>query len=102
MTQDQVLLLLKLLEKIADRQFTITQATDWPLIVVFASIMVSMVVFFRQDLKRQFDDIKEIIKTTKNEDEKQHDLIWAEIRSCQEECCPRWLKFQQAIKAKEG
>lgn len=43
MTPDQIAQLLKLLEKIADRQFTITQASDWPILLFATGIGMAMI-----------------------------------------------------------
>jgi len=92
-TQEQISMLLRLLERIADRPFTITQATDWQMLYILlgmvASILMVSVGLFWRDVGRKFGDMKETLKEFKANDEKCHDMIWSAMRDCQADCCPR-------------
>jgi len=103
LTQDQISMLLRLLERIADRPFTITQATDWQMLYVLLGMTVTMLViaggFFWRDVIAKFKDIKESIKEIKCDDMKAHESIktdyttdintlWAAMKDCQSDCCP--------------
>jgi hypothetical protein len=79
MTPEQITQLLKLLERIADRPFTITQATDWQMLYVLlgmiASSLVIAVGLFWRDVLNKFKDIKESLKELKVDDIKAHDTL---------------------------
>lgn len=100
MTQEQISQILRLLEQIANRPFTITQATDWPMVVVFFGIFGIAIGLFWRDVGMRIDAVKEKINEFKNDDCRAHDLIkaefekadgiiWAAMRDCQADCCPR-------------
>lgn len=100
MTPEQISLLLKLLERIADRPFTITQATDWPMVVVFFGVFGVAIGLFWRDVGNRFDSMKESLREFKSDDCKAHDAIkaecdkanealWKEIERCQAACCPQ-------------
>lgn len=88
MNPEQFSQLLKLLEKIADRPFTITQATDWPMVYVFLGMFVAAMGLFWRDVGRKFDEMKLALKDYKIDDEKNHDMIWKAMQDCQKDCCP--------------
>ena len=99
MTPEQIIQLLRLLERIADRQFTITQATDWPMVYVLVTILVVAMGLFQRDIGKRFEGIRDLIKEFKINDEKSHDTIRAEfekadeairesMKDCQSFCCP--------------
>lgn len=95
-TTEQFALLLKLLEKIADRQqpqYTITGAQDWPILVLLGGIIVGMVAFMWTDLRATIKDGKKEWKNdlVRHEDEntRQFDYVWDAIRDCQGDCCDR-------------
>lgn len=89
MTPEQFGQLLRFLEKIADRQFTITQATDWPMLYVFMGMFIIIVGLFWRDLGRRFDLLSCALKDFKADDNKAHDSIWQAMSDCQADCCPR-------------
>jgi hypothetical protein len=103
MTSEQIAQLLKLIERIADRPFTITQATDWPMVVVFFGIFSLAIGLFWRDVGLRIDSIKEIVKEFKVIDCKEHEtlkkefergdqLIWDAMKDCQADCCPRGVR----------
>lgn len=87
MTPDQIAQLLKLLEKIADRQFTITQASDWPILLFATGIGVAMIGFMWRDLGKKFDQHAGTLQEHKSDNLREHDKIWSAIRDCQDDCC---------------
>lgn len=104
MNPDQVQLLLQHLGKIADniagRPYTITQAADWPILVVVGGGLVALIAVMWHDLKGTMRDGKEEMKGIraewkgdllqhKEENEKSLDLLWQAHRDCQADCCPR-------------
>ena len=66
MTPDQISLLLNLLERIAARPFTITQATDWQMLYVLlgfvCGILVLAVGLFWRDVSAKFKEMKKDMK----------------------------------------
>ena len=92
MTPEQIAILLRLLEKIADRPFTITQATDWSmlavLITVLGGILVAATGFFWRDVGRKFDKIECSLKESRVEDIREHSDLWTAYEKCKEVCCP--------------
>jgi len=114
MNSEQFALIAKLLERIADRPFTITQATDWQMLYVMlgmvASGLLMAVGFFWRDVTCKFRDMSAALKEFKVDDCKAHetlkddfskanDTIWTAIKDCQSDCCPpqteerRWMKL---------
>jgi len=83
MTAEQFSQLMRLIEKIADRQFTITQATDWQMLVALFGVLVVLIGLLWRDIGSKIRDIRA-------EDCKAHDTIWAAMKDCQDDCCPRW------------
>ena len=100
MTSEQIAQLLKLIERIADRPFTITQAADWPMVVIFLTVFCACIGLFWRDVGMRIDAVKEIVKETKATDCREHEalkkefergdqLIWDAMKDCQADCCPR-------------
>lgn len=99
MSPEQIAQLLRLLERIADRPFTITQATDWPMVYVFMGVFIAAMGLFWRDVGLKFADMKSALKDFKGDDEKAHanikieyekadELIWKAMKDCQGDCCP--------------
>ena len=92
MTPEQIAILLRLLEKIADRPFTITQATDWSMLAVLISVLGGILVvatgFFWRDVGKKFEQMERMLKESKIEDTMEHSEIWTAYEKCQERCCP--------------
>lgn len=84
MTAEQIAQLLKLLEKIADRPFTITQASDWPLFVFLSVIGMGMVGFMWRDIGKKLDGA---LSESKSDNIREHDKLWSALRDCQDDCC---------------
>jgi hypothetical protein len=80
-TPEQINQLLILLTKIADRQYTITGSTDWPILAFMAGGFFVLIGVMWADLR---SDRKERME----ENEKDHDKIWNAMRDCKEDCCP--------------
>lgn len=88
MTDQQFIQLIALLEKVINKQFTITGAADWPLLVVLggliATLVSTLVCLMWRDLKGSISslkmDFKEELKAYKEDNDKSHDIIWAEIK----------------------
>lgn len=88
MTPDQFKELLQVLERIASKQYTITGAADWPILLVLGGLLVSVLGFMWHDLRGQ-------LKDHKDDNEKDIDLLWDQQRRCQEACCPRHSHQQE-------
>ncbi len=114
MTPEQIDILLKSMDRIASRQFVLTQATDWVMLEILGGVFLTLAVlavgFFWRDVGKKFessgiifskgiDDIKQMIRDFKSEDNKAHESIKAEfekaddiihriIKDCQKDCCP--------------
>ncbi|MDD3814445.1 MAG: hypothetical protein PHZ02_07340 [Desulfocapsaceae bacterium] len=96
MNTDQFNQLLLLLGKIADKQYTITGATDWPMVYVLGGIFVivfgGMWVDLRGTIKNNKDEWKSALIAHEQAEEKQFDHVWRSQRDCQSDCCPPRLK----------
>lgn len=91
MTAEQIAQLLRLLEKIADRPFTITQASDWPLFVFLSAIGLGMLGFMWRDIGKKLDCSAAAIGLSLSEHKadnlREHDKLWNALRDCQDDCC---------------
>lgn len=87
MTPDQFTQLLTLLEKIASRQYTITGASDWPILLVIGGITLALI-------GAMWTDLRNNIKEQKTENKEERTLIWRAMKDCQDDCCPRSKKDQ--------
>ncbi len=85
--------LLEAIERIADQQYTITGAADWPIAAFIVGAMATLLCFMWRDLRSAIRDNREAgkddVSALKAENSKAHDDIWAEIHNCQNDCCPR-------------
>ena len=82
MTPEQFTQLLALIDKIANHQFTIAGAADWPILATLGSGFFIVLAFMWRDLKAT---IKEGKSEWKGETEK----LWQAMSDCQHDCCPR-------------
>jgi hypothetical protein len=86
MNPDQTRMLLEALDKIASamqgQAYTITGASDWPILATVGGALVVVLGFMWRDLRS-------VIKEVKTEGRSGDDLIWAALRDCQNDCCPR-------------
>ena len=91
MTPDQVAQLLNLLEKIAGRSFTITQASDWPLFVFLSAIGFALLGLMWRDLGQKLTSgmaaADRSMDAHKADNVREYDKIWSALRDCQEDCC---------------
>lgn len=91
MTAEQIAQLFKLLEKIADRPFTITQASDWPLFVFLSAIGFGLLSFMWRDISKKLEgsatSIGSALAEHKADNIREHDKIWSALRDCQDDCC---------------
>lgn len=96
MTPEQFARLLDLIEKVADRQYTITGAADWQILVIIGGILVTLLGFMWVDLrttiKEHRGEWRVEMDKHKAESEKAIDQVWDAIHSCQSDCCPREKK----------
>jgi hypothetical protein len=85
--------LLDLLEDLSTRQWTLTSATDWPLLIVIGSLLVGVLVFIWADLKATIrehrGEWREELDRHKVESERAVAQVWTAIKDCQSDCCPR-------------
>jgi len=92
MTAEQFGQLMKLIDKIASNQFTITGAADWPILVVIGGILLTMLMTMWIDLKGSIKEHRgewrESLKEHQAEDEKEIQLLWDAMKDCKRECCP--------------
>lgn len=78
LTQEQFQQLLIVLRQIADKQFTITQAADWPMLVAMGGMLAVLLGCMWMDLRGRF---------TAND--REHDKLWQSQSDCQADCCSR-------------
>lgn len=108
MNQQQIDQLLALLSEIAksistQREYTLTGAADWPMLVIlfgfFGALLMAAGSFAWLDIRSKIDcafsastkvaeDSKGELKEYKTEVQREIDGIWHEIERCQSECCP--------------
>lgn len=93
MTPEQFQKLLELIERLISKQYTITGAADWPIIVVLGGGLVALIVYMWIDLrsvvKDNRADWRSELAEHKQANEKEFDLLWKAQHDCQSECCPR-------------
>lgn len=93
MTQEQFEKIMAILIKLTDRQYAITAASDWPILVVVGGLLIAAIgimwVDLRSTIKDGREEWREELKEAKSDNEKGHDLIWDAMRDCQKDCCPR-------------
>lgn len=96
MTPEQFAQLMALLEKLADRQYTITGAADWEILIIVMGVLASLVGFMWMDLRTTIKDNRgewrEELDRHKHESEKAVEQVWTAIKDCQGDCCPREKK----------
>lgn len=95
MTPAQFEELLNLLHDLAAKntQYTITGASDWPMLMVLGGILAGLIGFMWVDLRSKLTDHKvdfgKELDAIKAENKEGHDILWNAMRDCQNECCPR-------------
>jgi len=93
MTAEQWAQLLNLLGKIAERQYTLTQASDWPILATMGGVIAALIAFMWVDLRGSMKDGKSEWRQALAEhtatDRAEHEKMWQSQRDCQADCCPR-------------
>lgn len=89
MTPDQISKALVLLEKIADRPYTITGAADWPILLAMCGVVAFMLLLNIGVVRMMWADIKASMREDKAQNSADHQTIWAALNDCQDDCCPR-------------
>lgn len=84
MTPDQFQQLLLVLQKIADKPYTLTGAADWPMLMALGAMISALIGAMWIDLRGQ---------SKENKDE--HRSLWRAMSDCQEDCCPRGQRGQK-------
>lgn len=78
MAPEQFQQLLVVLQKIADKPYTLTGAADWPMLMAMGGMVSALVLLMWCDLRGQM-----------GENKKEHARIWQAQADCQDDCCPR-------------
>jgi len=96
MTPDQFAQLMDLLEKMVSKQYTLTGAADWEILVILGGMLAAAIAAMWVDLKGTIKDNRgelrdELMKHMVN-DERDHEKIWMAMKDCQSDCCPREKK----------
>ena len=100
MTTEQFTSLIGILKQLADQQYTITGAADWPILLMMCGVLGTLMLTIGGMVAYMWKDIKATIKENRSEwrveldkeeieRKRQDDMIWSHIRECQEDCCPR-------------
>ena len=84
---------MEVLKKLADKQYTISGAADWDMLLAIGGLLMLAIAAMWADLRSKLteqrnmatSDIHEFKATNKGE----HDTIWEAMRACQDDCCPR-------------
>ena len=96
MTPDQFARLLDLLEKMAAHQYTLTNASDWPLLVWMGGFLITALAAMWIDLKATIKEHRSEWRVEldkhKLESEKAVEQVWTAMKDCQGDCCPREKK----------
>lgn len=102
MTPDQIAKLLEVLERIASRQYTLTGASDWPILMAVGGVLVALIGLMWSDLRSSIKeyrtDWKSELAVHKRESKEELDLVWSALRDCQNDCCPRGAASRGAWK----
>lgn len=78
MTPEQFKELLIVLRSMAEKNYTLTQAADWPMLAFLLGVIGVLIALMWADLKRTLRDNQE-----------EHKLLWKSLGDCQDDCCPR-------------
>lgn len=86
LTPEQFAQLLQVLKAIAEKQqYSLTGASDWPMLVFLVGIILAMIGLMWRDLGSRISrDISEVKTEQRN--------IWSAMKDCQDDCCPRGKK----------
>ena len=93
MTAEQFSQLLSVLKQLADKQYTISGATDWPMLLAVGALLMAAVAAMWADLRSKLTEHRgmavEALQELKTSNNEEHNKIWAAMRDCQDDCCPR-------------
>ena len=84
MSPEQVQQIIAALKDIASgpKGYTLTGAADWPLLVIVGAGLVVL-------LGMMWADLRANIKDNRTEWKSEVNTIWAAMKDCQDDCCPR-------------
>lgn len=85
MNPDQFKDLITVLREIADKQYSLTGASDWPMLVFLVGIIIALIALMWRDLGAK-------ISGDKADNKADHEKIWSAMKDCQDDCCPRGKK----------
>lgn len=92
MNPEQISQLLNLLERIAARNYTLTGAADWPILVAVGGLLIGIIGMMWADLRTSIKESRrewqEAMKEHRVENEKNSNILWEALRHCQDDCCP--------------
>lgn len=93
MTHEQFIQLLAVLKQLAEKPYTISGASDWPMLITIGGLLMLVIAAMWADLRSKLTDHRALssaeLKEFKGVNEKEHDIIWEAMRACQDDCCPR-------------
>lgn len=81
MSPEQFNIFMSLLERLANRSYTLTDAADWPVLIVVGTALVGLICFMWLDLRS-------VVKDNKIEAKKDIETLWNALRTCQNNGCP--------------
>jgi len=85
MTEENIARLINAIESIANKQYTISGAADWPMLIAIGSVLLTVIGFMWIDLRGKLTE-------GRTDTRKELDTIWQAMKDCQSECCPRGKK----------
>lgn len=99
MTPEQFTRLLDVLEQLATmKQYTLTGAADWPILVVVGGLLIAAVGAMWADLRNSIREgrceWKQDLERHSEENRRSFDTVWRAHRECQEDCCNKNRKEQ--------
>jgi hypothetical protein len=98
-TPEQFTQLIALLSKLADKPFALTNASDWPILVVVGGLLISAIGVMWLDLRSTIKDgreeWREELKEVRADFRADDNNIWKAMRNCQEDCCIGVKKHSQ-------
>ena len=87
MTPEQIQEIIAALKAIASgpKGYTLTGAADWPLLIIVGAGLVVL-------LGMMWADLRANIRDNRSEWKGEATTIWAAMKDCQDDCCPRGKK----------
>lgn len=86
MSLEQFAQLLSVLKEIANKQYTITGAADWSMLVTTVSMFGGIMLLL---IGGSIGHILSTIATDRKENREDHAAIRQERKDCEDDCCPR-------------